>query len=166
MKILMLTTSYPKWRGETTAPFIEEIAAGVAARGHEVHVLMPFRADLRGEPIERGVHLHTYHYAPHPSLEVWGYAAAMEADIGIKHAARWAAAPALLRGMQAMLRLTASEDFSLVHAHWALPNGPVAALCARLRKLPLVISLHGSDVFLAEHSAPGAWAASWAARQA
>ena len=84
MKILMLTTSYPKWPGETTAPFIEEIAAGVAARGHEVHVLMPYRTDLRRAPIERGVHLHTYHYAPHPSLEVWGYAAAMQGDIGLQ----------------------------------------------------------------------------------
>lgn len=33
MRVLMLTSSYPKYPGETTAPFIEEIAAGLAARG-------------------------------------------------------------------------------------------------------------------------------------
>lgn len=71
MKIAMLTSSYPKWPGEMTAPFIEEIAASVAARGHEVHVLMPQRSDLRRQPLERGVHLHTYRYAPTRSLEVW-----------------------------------------------------------------------------------------------
>lgn len=159
----MLTTSYPKWSGETTAPFIEEIAAGIAARGHEVHVLMPYRSDLRRAPIERGVHLHTYHYAPHPEFEVWGYAAALRADIGVKETAFWIAPLALARGFYALMRLTATGDYDLVHAHWALPNGPVGALCARLRNLPCVISLHGSDIFLAQRSAPAAWAARWAA---
>ena len=32
MKICMLTSSYPKYPGETTAPFIEEIAAGLGLR--------------------------------------------------------------------------------------------------------------------------------------
>ncbi len=166
LKIAMLTTSYPKWPGESTAPFIEEIAAGIAARGHEVHVLMPYRADLRREAFERDVHLHHYRYAIHPGMEVWGYAASLQGDVGIKNAALWAAPLALRSSLQALLRLTATGDFSLIHAHWMLPNGPVAALCARLRGLPLVVSLHGSDVFLAEQSAPTAWAACWAARQA
>lgn len=166
LKIAMLTSSYPKWPGDMIAPFIEEIAAGVAARGHEVHVLMPHRADLRRAPIEHGVHLHTYQYAPLRSLEVWGYAAALHSDIGVKRAALWAAPFALARGLQALLRLTSTGDYSLIHAHWILPNGPVAALCARLRRLPLVISLHGSDIFLAEQSAAAAGAACWAARQA
>ncbi|MDQ5853848.1 MAG: glycosyltransferase family 4 protein [Chloroflexota bacterium] len=166
MKIAVLTTSYPKWPGETTAPFIEELAAGVAARGHEVHVLMPYRADLRRAKVERGVYLHTYHYALHPKLEVWGYAGAMHGDVGVKNVAFLAAPFALLAGLQALLRLTATGGYGMIHAHWALPNGPVAALCARARKLPLVLSLHGSDVFLAEQSAPAAWAARWAARQA
>jgi glycosyltransferase involved in cell wall biosynthesis len=47
-----------------------------------------------------------------------------------------------------------SAPFDLIHAHWVLPNGPPAALVARLRGLPLVISLHGSDVYLAERAMP------------
>ncbi len=166
MKIAMLTTSYPKWPGETTAPFIEEIAAGVAARGHEVHVLMPHRSDLRRAAVERGVHLHTFRYAPRRTWEIWGYAAALQGDIGVRRTALLAAPLALSSSLLALLRLTARGDFDLLHAHWVLPNGPVAALCARARGLPLAISLHGSDVFLAEKSAPTAWAARWAARQA
>jgi len=166
MKIAMLTTSYPKWPGETTAPFIEEIAAGIAARGHEVHVLMPHRSDLRRAAVERGVHLHTYRYAPRRTWEMWGYAAALQGDIGVRRTALLAAPLALSSSLLALLRLTARGDFDLLHAHWALPNGPVAALCARARGLPLAISLHGSDVFLAEKSTPTAWAARWAARQA
>lgn len=166
MKIAMLTTSYPKWPGETTAPFIEEIAAHVAARGHEVHVLMPYRSDLRRAACERGVHLHTYRYAPLRALELWGYAAALRGDVGLKLGTLAAVPLALGSGLAALLRLTAVHAFDLLHAHWVLPNAPIAALVAHRRRLPLVISLHGSDVFLAEQSLLLAWSARWAARQA
>ncbi len=47
-----------------------------------------------------------------------------------------------------------------------LPNGPPAALVARLRGLPLVISLHGSDVYLAERAMPLTLASAGAFRAA
>lgn len=166
MKIAMLTSSYPKWPGEMTAPFIEEIAASVAARGHEVHVLMPQRSDLRRQPLERGVHLHTYRYAPTRSLEVWGYSAALRGDVGLRPATVVAAPLALGSGLRALLQLTACQRYDLIHGHWVLPSGAVAALAAQRRGLPLVLSLHGSDVFLAEQSAATAWVARWAARRA
>ncbi len=166
MKIAMLTSSYPKWPGEMTAPFIEEIAASVAERGHEVHVLMPHRSDLRRAPVERGVRLHSYRYTPAPSFEVWGYAAALRGDVGLRGATLVAAPLALGAGFQVLLKLTAQERYDLIHGHWLLPNGAVAALVAQRRKLPLVLSLHGSDVFLAERTVPTAWVGAWAAQRA
>jgi hypothetical protein len=32
MRVLMLTSSYPKFRGDTTAPFIESIATHIGVR--------------------------------------------------------------------------------------------------------------------------------------
>lgn len=166
LKIAMISSSYPKWAGETTAPFIEEIAAGVAARGHEVHMVLPYRHDLRRGIRERGVYLHPYRYAPHRSLQVWGYAAGLRGDVDIKARTLLAAPIALTQGWRALLQLTAGGDFDLVHGHWILPNGTVAALVAQRCQLPLVISLHGSDVFFAERSSATALAARWTARQA
>jgi glycosyltransferase involved in cell wall biosynthesis len=166
MKIAMLTSSYPKWPGEMTAPFIEEIAVSIAARGHEVHMLMPHRSDLRRQAFERGVHLHTYRYAPTQALEVWGYSAALHGDVGIRPATIAAAPLALSSGLLALLRLTQRERYDIIHGHWVLPSGAVAALVAQRRNVPLVLSLHGSDVFLAEQTALTAWIARWAARRA
>jgi glycosyltransferase involved in cell wall biosynthesis len=179
MKICMLTSSYPKYPGETTAPFIEEIAAGLVRRGHCVHVVAPYHRDIRRAPIERGVHLHFFRYSPVRALNVFGYAESLQADVGLRAAAIAAAPLAVGAGMLALLRVTAtrtknqelrtkgmrtvpgsrfsvlgSQRFDLIHAHWVLPNGTPAALVARLRGLPLVISLHGSDVYLAERAAP------------
>jgi glycosyltransferase involved in cell wall biosynthesis len=187
----MLTSSYPKYPGETTAPFIEEIAAGLARRGHSVHVVAPFHRDLRRAPVERGVHLHFFRYSPWRALNVWGYAEALRADVGLRGRALLAAPLALGAGTLALLHVTNDQrpttndespmigpaggrssfvtrrsSFDVIHAHWVLPNGPPAALAAWLRGLPLVISLHGSDVYLAERAAPLSLAAAGALRAA
>ncbi len=154
LNICMLTSSYPKYPGETTAPFIEEIAAGLVRRGHTVHVVAPFHRDVRRAPVERGVHLHFFRYSPTRALNVWGYAESLQADVGLKGAVLAAAPLAVGAGMLAMLKLSARERFDLIHGHWVIPNGTPAALVARLRGLPLVVSMHGSDVYLAERAVP------------
>jgi len=150
MKICMLTSSYPKYPGEVTAPFIEEIAAGVAARGHEVHVVLPRHRDLRRPAVDRGVHLHPYAYAPFPALNVWGYAESLAADVEVRGRVYLAALFALPAGLLALRRVARRMQPDLVHAHWVLPNGPLGALVAAVRRVPLVVSLHGSDVYLPE----------------
>ena len=58
------------------------------------------------------------------------------------------------------------NSWDIIHAHWVLPNAVPAALAARVRGLPLVISLHGSDVFLAEQAPPLSLAAAGAMQAA
>jgi hypothetical protein len=109
MKICMLTSSYPKYPGETTAPFIEEIAAGLVQRGHCVHVVAPYHRDIRRAPVERGVHLHFFRYSPLRALNVFGYAESLQADVGLRGAAIAAAPLAVGAGMLALLRLTTDD---------------------------------------------------------
>ncbi len=166
MNVCMVTSSYPKYAGEVTAPFIEEIAAGLAARGHQVHVVLPRHHAMRRPAVDRGVHLHPYAYAPLRSLNVWGYAESMAADVEVRGRAYLAALFALPAGLLALLRLTRRIPCDLIHAHWVLPNGPLAALAAGRRRLPLVISLHGSDVYLPERHRWLRGAAAWTFRRA
>lgn len=154
----MLTSSYPLYPGDTTAPFIEELAVHVAELGPEVHVILPAHPRLRRGRRERGVFLHPFPYAPGlRPLQVWGYASALAGDVGLRPAAYAAAPLALTAATVALARLTRRLRPDLLVAHWVIPNGPPAALVARATRLPLVVSLHGSDVFLAtRHAAIGA----------
>lgn len=166
MKILMVTSSYPKYEGDVTAPFIESIAASIAARGNEVHVLAPYHPDLRRGEIEKGVHLHFFKYAPLRHLNIWGYAEALEADIRVKGAIFPLTPVVFASSLWSLLRLTREIKFDIMHAHWVVPNGPVATLIAKVRRLPLIVSMHGSDVFVAEQSGLIAAVARWVYRAA
>jgi glycosyltransferase involved in cell wall biosynthesis len=155
--VVMVTSSYPRFPGDSVGTFMEPIAHGVAARGHEVHVVAPWHPLVTRPSIERGVRFHFYRYAPVPALNVFGYAAAMRADVSLKAAAFAAAPLALAAGWLTARRVARRYGATIMHGHWVVPGGVTAALA--MPRLPLVVSLHGSDVFVAERLPPARMAA-------
>src|ERR1044072_4633744 len=93
--VVMGTTSYPRFPGDSVGTFMEPIAAGVAARGHEVHIVAPWHARITRGKIEHGVHFHFFKHPPVPALNVFGYAAGLQADVSLRPTA-WMAAPLAL----------------------------------------------------------------------
>jgi glycosyltransferase involved in cell wall biosynthesis len=103
------------------------------------------------------VTFHFYKYAPVRSLNVFGYAAAMRADVSLRAAAYLAAPLALAAGWRAARTVARKHRATMMHGHWVIPGGVLAA--AAMPRLPLVVSLHGSDVYVAETLAPARRAA-------
>lgn len=151
MKILMATSSYPLFEGDGTAPFIEEIARSVVARGHQVDIVLPAHPRLKRKD-EAGLRFFPYAYAPLASLNVWGYAQSMKADRGFRWKTLLVAPFAALATRSAVKRALRGETYDVVHAHWVVPGGVLAHGPARAARKPLAISLHGSDVFAAERN--------------
>src|SRR5262245_6008233 len=148
--VVMVTTSYPRFPGDSVGTFMEPIAKGVAARGHEVHIVAPWHPRITRAREEDGVFFHFFKYAPVPSLNVFGYAAGLQADVRVKRSA-WIAAPlALSAGWFKAMRVAQKRRATVMHGHWVVPGGLIAA--AARPGLPLVVSLHGSDMFVAERT--------------
>jgi glycosyltransferase involved in cell wall biosynthesis len=155
--VVMVTTSYPRFAGDSVGTFMEPIAKHVAARGHEVHIVAPWHPRITRGPVEDGVFFHFFKYAPVPALNVFGYAAGLHADVKVRSAA-WMAAPlAMAAGWFKAMRVAQKRRATVMHGHWVVPGGVIAA--AARPALPLVVSLHGSDVFVAERVAPARVAA-------
>ena len=148
--VVLITTSYPRFPGDLTGTAVEPIAHGVAARGHAVHVVAPWHPLVRRPDREGDVHFHFYRYAPWRALNVFGYAGALRADVSLRPAACAAAPLALLAAHRLARRVIRAHGATLVHAHWVIPGGATAAAAAG--PLPIVVSLHGSDLFLAERN--------------
>ena len=150
--VVMVTTSYPRFPGDSVGTFMEPIAASVAARGHEVHIVAPWHPLVTRGREEHGVFFHFFKYAPLRALNVFGYAAGMRADVRLRGAA-WIAAPlAMTAGWFKAMRVAGKRRATIMHGHWVVPGGAIAAAAGP--RLPLVVSLHGSDVFVAERVAP------------
>ncbi len=153
----MVTTSYPRFTGDAVGTFIEPIAQGVASRGHDVHLVAPWHPRIAHHTREGGVTFHFFRYAPLPSLNVFGYAAALREDVELRWAAYAMAPLAIAAGWLTTRRVARHIDATIVHAHWVVPGGFIARAATSDR--PLVVSLHGSDVYVAEQSAAARLAA-------
>jgi phosphatidyl-myo-inositol dimannoside synthase len=150
VNILVLTSAYPKFAGDATAPFMASITEHVAARGHSIHVVLPAHAEWARPQSEGNVHYHPYRYSPSRSWTPWGFAQSLESGVKLKRRL-YALAPAVyLSARHECRRLTATKRFDVVHAHWAVPNGFIAAGVCKSRRIPLVVTLHGSDISVSE----------------
>ena len=160
----MVASSYPRFPGDGVGSFMEPIAKGVAARGHAVHLVAPWHPAITRPAEEDGVRFHFYKYAPIAALSVFGYASGLRADTAVRGAA-WLAAPfGVAFGWLAARRVAATYRATVMHGHWVIPGGVIAAFARP--SLPLVVSVHGSDVFVAERSGPARAAARAAFRRA
>ena len=164
MNVLTITSSYPKYPGDVTSPFIESITEALAERGHTQDVVLPHHPELR-RPAGR-VRFYPYRYPPLDAQGGWGYAESLASDVRVKprtYAQLPLAALGLRRGVSERLR---AKRYDVMHVHWLVPNAALVFDLARAHALPLVVSLHGSDVFLAERWLPARLLAGAALRQA
>lgn len=123
MKVVVLTTSYPRFAEDAAGRFVAGPVERVRARGIDVEVVSP--ATFR-------------HYGI-------AYGAGVLGNLRAKPA-RAALLPAFLASFVRAAR-RAARDADLVHAHW-LPCGLVALATRR----PFVLQLWGSDVELARRA--------------
>lgn len=118
--------------------------------GDRVKVLTPSGPHVAESWTEEGVEVASFRYAPR-RFESFGYGRSLHADERVRPSAGLVAPLYLLAARRALARELARGRWDLIHAHWIVPNGVAAAPLAR--RAPLVVGLHGSDVFLAEKGA-------------
>lgn len=149
MKIGVLTHNYPRYPGDFSGRFVEALSEELAAQGHQVTVLAPWDPAYARRPGDRRVALQLYRYAPRASWHRLGYARTMRADVAMRGVTYLLAPGLFLAGALAVMRWVATARPDVLHAHWVLPNGFLAALAARRYGIPLVVSIPGSDATVA-----------------
>ncbi|HWX25322.1 MAG TPA: glycosyltransferase [Vicinamibacteria bacterium] len=145
----MVTSSYPRFPGDATAPFIQSIAEGIASLGHQVDIVLPHHPDLT-PPAHAGIRFLPYRYAPRESWSIWGYAQSLERDVRVRKGV-YLLAPLVAQALRSRVaKAVLALPYDVMHVHWVVPNAAFLDGLSRTLRIPLVVSLHGSDVFLAE----------------
>ena len=123
MKVVVLTTSYPRFEGDAAGVFVADAVEQLRERGVEVDVVSPASFRHFGIAYGSGV-------------------------VGNLRRQPWKAAlvPAMLGSFASAAR-RAARDADLVHAHW-LSAGVAALTCGK----PFVVQLWGTDVELARRA--------------
>jgi glycosyltransferase involved in cell wall biosynthesis len=144
-RLLILTTTFPRWQGDTEPAFVLELSRRLARR-FEVTVLAPHCLGAAPKEEFDGLRVIRYRYAPE-ALETLAYNGGIMQNL---RRARWKylLVPLLLLAQAARASaLLRASQYDLIHAHWLLPQGQ-AALWARHGKHPsLLCTSHGGDLY-------------------
>ena len=151
MRIAVLAHSFPRFAGDTHGPFVKHLAEAVARRGHQVFALVPFDPELRPDP-DTPLEISSFRYVRPDRWHRLGYSRTLHRDQGMKLGTYLQSPLYFLFAVRALRRLVRRQRIDLVHAHWILPNGYVASRVAATTGVPYAITLHGSDVFMAERN--------------
>jgi glycosyltransferase involved in cell wall biosynthesis len=154
VNVLFLTHAFPREVEDPAGSFILRLAVALAGEGVAATVAAPHAPGLPERDTLRGVPVRRFRYAPE-RYETLAYAGTMAEQVRSSWTARVVLGGLLASAVRSADRLRGEIRPQLLHAHWWFPNGVAAAAVSTLRRLPLVTTLHGSDVRLA-NGIPGA----------
>jgi len=145
LKILFLTSSYPRNKDDSASVFLRYLADALAVRNIEIHVLAP-SAGRGGKRLEGKVTVHRFQYLP-VRWQKLAYGSGIVPNLK-RFPLLWIQVPFFLGSMiYSLTHLIRTEHPSLIHAHWIIPQGLIAILAKLFFRTPVVTSGHGTDVF-------------------
>lgn len=146
MKVLVLASTFPRWPGDRQPTFIADFCRHLP--DCEVHVLVPGAAGAPAREVIDGVQVHRFRYAPLARWQTLAYGGGMLANVR-GNPLLFLLLPLFLAAMLfSAWRLVQRERIDIVHAHWIIPQGVVAALLRLLLpRTPLVVTAHGGDAY-------------------
>jgi glycosyltransferase involved in cell wall biosynthesis len=148
VNVLFLTHSFPRSLGDAPGSFILRLAKALQQRSVNIHVVAPGAAGLSSVEEIDGVTVERFRYAPR-RFEKLAYTGNMAQDVASSWSARLALVGFMGSDFVAGVRARRNFEPDVIHAHWWFPSGVIGSWLARLSHLPLVTTLHGTDVRMA-----------------
>ena len=146
-KLLVLTTTYPRWQGDTEPAFVHYLSRNLQDV-FEVYVLTPHTAKAKLTEILEGVNVHRFRYLP----VTWQKLAYESGIVPNLKQNKWLALqiPFLFFFMfLSGLKLAKKYKVDIIHAHWIIPQGFIALLIKRFYSdsVKVMVTSHGADLF-------------------
>lgn len=147
-KILVLTSTFPRWRGDKEPPFVFELSRRLA-RNFDVLVLAPHaQGACKHEELD-GIKVFRFKYC----LQRWERLTYEGGIVANLKQAGWRyllVPPFILGQLLALIQMLRNNRIDVIHAHWIFPQGFVAVIARMLlvgHKPAIVCTSHGGDLF-------------------
>ena len=128
-KLLVTTSTFPRWQNDTDPPFVFELARRLTSH-FEIIVLTPNYPGAKVREEMAGIQIYRFRYFLR-KFEV------LAGSVGIlptlkKNSLLYLLVPFFLLGeLWALLKLIKKNRPDVIHAHWILPQGFIAALAKK-----------------------------------
>src|SRR3990167_7699194 len=124
-RILVLTSTFPRWKNDHTPPFIFELEKRLV-KDFEIHILAPHYQGAKKEEMMEGLHIHRFQYFWPVNLQKLCYEGGILPNLKKNKLLYIQALSLILFELIAAIKIVKKEKINLIHAHWIIPQGIVA----------------------------------------
>jgi len=148
LRLCIVAHIYPSQARDYKGIFVHSIAAALARRGHEVHVVTPRRPGAPRCEVLDGVTIHRFWY--------WGWAGGRQLS-EFKRYPLVLLATQLLVGALSCLWTVLRHRLGVIHAFWVVPGGFIGVLCGMAARRPVVVTAAGTDLNIMARKKIAGW---------
>lgn len=148
-RILVLTSTYPRWQSDTVPVFVAELCRNLSRSGYEVDVVAPHSPGAANMEMLNGVRVYRYRYFV-TGLQKLAYSGGILANLRKQPLLYFLVPFFLLFQLAAVRKRLKAGSYDLIHAHWVIPQGLVCALANRFfnrKSTPILCTSHGADLY-------------------
>ncbi len=144
-RILVFTSTFPRWIHDTDPPFVYELCRRLSG-DFEIYVLTPMYPGAAAEEVFDGLHVIRFRYF-YRTLEKLAGKTGILPTIRQKKLFLLVVPFFLIASFFSLLSQTRRLRPSFIHAHWIIPQGVMAYIVGKICRTKFIATAHGADVF-------------------
>jgi len=147
-KILCITSSFPQFREDYAGSFVYALAKDLSeCNDFDIDVLTPHTPNSQPEETWSKVRVFRYRYWWPLSGET--LCSQGSALVNLKQGLhqKLKLFPLIFFQLLNGMFLQIKYRYDVIHCHWLLPQGLIGLVIAKIFKLPIIVTIHGGDVF-------------------
>src|SRR3989344_3251708 len=145
--VLVTATTFPRWANDTEPGFVFELSRLLAKKGHNIVVLAPHYPGAKKFELMGDLKVYRFPYFYPLRYQRLCYEGGILENMKKSFLAKVQAPFLLVSEYFHIARIIKKEKIDIIHAHWIIPQGFLAALIKKFHKIPYIATAHAGDVF-------------------
>lgn len=146
MKLLVLTTTFPRWQNDTVPAFVYELSKQLHGAGFEIVVLTPHCEGARSFEIFEGIKVYRFKYFFPSNLQKLVNGNGILPNLKKSNLAKIQIPFLFFFEFIHACRIIKKEKIDCIQSHWIVPNGLIGAIFSRSFKIKHILTEHGAGL--------------------
>lgn len=145
-KVLVLTTTFPRWKNDTTPSFIYDLSKNLSSK-YRIIVLAPHHNGAEKHEFRDNIEIIRFVYFKPETLQKLCYGGGILPNMKGSLLATIQMPFLIFSEFFTSYKIISKFEIEMIHAHWVLPQGFVSVFLKKIFKMPVIVTIHGSDLF-------------------
>lgn len=147
MNILVLTSSFPRFKGDVWGPWILDYCHELSKQGDHVFVLVPLTVNTEKFSNFDSVIVHRFSYWI-PNRQILAQPPGIIINLKKFKNAKFQIIPYLFFNLFHGISLIKKYQIDIIFCQWVIPSGFIGLLLKKITKKPVIVSAQGAEFYL------------------